>query len=71
MKRNDTALGGCVGESVVLERITKGDRSLKRHEDRTKVSNEDTKSYRIMVREDKVRSPYILRDVATSKEDDV
>jgi hypothetical protein len=71
MKRKDTALGGCVGENVVLESITKGDRLLKRNEVRSRVSNEDTRSCGSMVREDEVRSPWLLRDVAMSEENDV
>jgi hypothetical protein len=71
MKRKETAPRGCVGESVVLERSIEGDRLLKRHEVRSRVSNEDTRSSGIMVREYEVQSPWILRDVAMSMEVDM
>jgi hypothetical protein len=40
-----------VGDIVVLERRIEGDRLLKRHEIRSRVSNEDTRSSCSMVRE--------------------
>jgi hypothetical protein len=70
MKRKETTLGGCVGDSVVPERSTKGDRSSKRHNIRSRVSSEDTRSSGSRVREDEVRSPWLLRDVVTSEEDE-
>jgi hypothetical protein len=44
MNKKETTLGGCVGESVVLERSIEGDRTSKRCGVRNKVSSEDTDS---------------------------
>jgi hypothetical protein len=57
MKRKETKLGGCAGESVVLERITKGDRSSKRCDIRSRVSSDDTRRSGSRFKEDEVKSP--------------
>jgi hypothetical protein len=54
MKRKETTLGGCVGESVVPERSTEGDRSSKRHNIRSRVSSEDTRV--VVVGSEKMKS---------------
>jgi hypothetical protein len=71
MKRKETTPGGSAGESVVPERSTDEDRSVKRHDIRSRVSSEDTRSSGSRVREDEVQPPWLLRDVATSEEDEV
>jgi hypothetical protein len=43
-----------VGKSVVLKRSIEGDRSLKRHRVRSRVSNKDTRSSDSMVKENEV-----------------
>jgi hypothetical protein len=54
MKRKETESRGCVRESVVLERREKGDMSSKRHNIRSRVFSEDTRSSGRRVKEDKV-----------------
>jgi len=70
MKRKEATLGGCVGKSVVPKRSAKGDRPSKGHKVRSRVSSEDTRSSGSRVREDEVRSPWLLRDATTLKEDE-
>jgi hypothetical protein len=43
MKRNDTTLGGSVGEKTIPERFIDEDRLVKRCDIRIRLSNEDTK----------------------------
>jgi len=67
MRRKETTRGGCAGDSSMPERSTEGERSSKIHDIRSRVSSEDNRS---RVGEDEVRSPWFLRDVVTSKEDE-
>jgi hypothetical protein len=69
MKRKETIIGGCAGKSALLERSTKGDRSSKRRDVRSRVSSEDTWSSGSRVKEDEVRFPWSLRDATDSKEE--
>jgi hypothetical protein len=57
MKRKKIAPEGCAEDSFVPERSEKQERSSKRHNIRSKVSREDTRSSGSRVKEDKVRSP--------------
>jgi len=69
MKRKKTTLEGCAIEIYMAERCTKEERSSKRHDIRSKVSREDTRSSGSMVEEDEVISPLLVRYVVTYEED--
>jgi hypothetical protein len=68
MKMKEKAPGGYVIESVVPYRIIEGDRSSKRCNINIRVSNEYTGNSGSRVREDKVRSPWLLRYATTLEE---
>jgi hypothetical protein len=60
-----------VGEIYVPERSVEEERLLKRHDVKNEVSREDTKGSSSRVVEKEVRSPWIIRDVVESMEDEV
>jgi hypothetical protein len=70
MKRKETTPVECAGDNYVLQRSTKGERSSKRCNVRSRASSEDTNSSGSSVKEDEVKSPWLLRDVVTSDEDE-
>jgi hypothetical protein len=70
LKRKETTLGGSVGESILSGRSKERDRSSKRHNIRIRVSREDTKSSSSRVKEEKFRSPWLLRYGTTSMKDE-
>jgi hypothetical protein len=70
MKRKETTPGGCMKNNHVLEGSTERERQSKRHDIRSGVSSEDTKSSGSRVKEDEVISPWLSRDVVTSKDDE-
>jgi hypothetical protein len=56
-----------VGEISVPKRSIKEERLSKRHDIRIEVSREDTGGSGSRIEENKVKSPWIVRDVVTSE----
>jgi len=71
IKRKETILRGYAGDNSRLERSTKGERFSKRHRVMIRVSSEDIKSSRSMIKEYEVIPLWMIIYLVTSEEDDV